>query len=210
MTRVLGRLWALLGLILGAPVWLGTLLYSMLRFRANPFFGQDRIGKNGQVFRLWKVRTYAPGHVPLQEVSVQTRRLSGMRSLGLDEWPQLWHIVQGRMNWIGPRPLPVDYVSVMLETEAIRHQVRPGLIGLAQLRGRNRLTWAQKFRLDRWYVRHQSLRLDLFMWGDFVIHLCQAVWVMGATVPESEQEESPNLLKMRQRTMPELVDQGVR
>jgi lipopolysaccharide/colanic/teichoic acid biosynthesis glycosyltransferase len=84
-----------------------------------------------------------------------------LRATSLDELPELWNILHGDMSFVGPRPLLVEYLARYTPEEARRHAVRPGLTGWAQVNGRNALTWEEKFRLDVWYVDHQSLWLDL-------------------------------------------------
>src|SRR5690606_13758585 len=84
-----------------------------------------------------------------------------LRSTSLDELPTMWNVVKGDMSLVGPRPLLVEYLPLYTAQQARRHEVRPGLTGLAQVSGRNALTWEEKFELDVWYVDHVSLRLDI-------------------------------------------------
>ncbi|MGM0589772.1 MAG: sugar transferase [Bacteroidota bacterium] len=153
----MGRLGALLILVVGLPLWGVTLLYSWLRWREWPIFIQVRTGKEGVPLVIRKVKTLNGS----AESGDNREELTWMRSSGLDEWPQLLEIVRGKMAWIGPRPLPLRYLSVMTPLEKQRLAVLPGLIGLVQVMGRNTLRWEQKFRLDRWYIQHHSWRLDL-------------------------------------------------
>ena len=93
-----------------------------------------------------------------------------LRSSSLDELPQLINIVRGDMSFVGPRPLLMEYLPLYTAEQARRHQVRPGLTGWSQVKGRNSLGWNEKFRLDIWYVDHQNLALDLYIiWLAFVI-----------------------------------------
>jgi lipopolysaccharide/colanic/teichoic acid biosynthesis glycosyltransferase len=84
-----------------------------------------------------------------------------LRSTSLDELPELWNVLRGEMSLVGPRPLLVEYVPLYDSEQARRHDVLPGITGWAQVHGRNALSWDEKFRLDVWYVDHQSIRLDL-------------------------------------------------
>jgi lipopolysaccharide/colanic/teichoic acid biosynthesis glycosyltransferase len=113
---------------------------------------------------MMKFRTMLPVDPERGQIDDATRmtRLGGfLRSTSLDELPTLWCIVRGDMSLVGPRPLLMQYLGRYSPAQARRHQVRPGLTGLAQVSGRNALTWDQKFRLDVEYVERQSLLLDL-------------------------------------------------
>lgn len=101
----------------------------------------------------------AHGHLlPDQERLTKIGKL--LRKYSLDELPQLINVLKGDMNLIGPRPLPWQYLERMNETQKQRHAVKPGITGWAQVNGRNRLTWEQKFKLDLWYIEHRSWQLD--------------------------------------------------
>lgn len=126
-------------------------------------FRQERPGLHGVPFRIIKFRTMrAPAGA---DDDSDEARLSGMgrflRSLSLDELPELWNVLKGDMSLVGPRPLLMQYLPLYTKTQARRHEVRPGLTGLAQVHGRNALSWEKRFRLDIWYVDHCSLALDL-------------------------------------------------
>ncbi len=132
----------------------------------NPaIFCQERPGKNGRVFRLYKLRTMTDerdedGRLLPDEVRL-TPFGRTLRSLSLDELPELWNIFRGDMSLVGPRPLLVKYLPLYNAQQARRHEVMPGLTGWAQVNGRNLVTWEDKFTMDVWYVDHISFALDL-------------------------------------------------
>ena len=129
------------------------------------FFRQLRAGRHGRPFTLHKFRTMrnpwsAHGEVLPAEQRI-TRLGQLLRSTSIDELPQLWDVLRGRMSLVGPRPLLLDYLPLYDKTQARRHLVRPGLTGWAQVNGRNAISWDEKFVLNVWYVEHTSLWLDL-------------------------------------------------
>jgi lipopolysaccharide/colanic/teichoic acid biosynthesis glycosyltransferase len=128
-------------------------------------FRQPRAGKNGRSFTLYKFRTMRDAKDQQERPLPDDQRLTifghWLRSLSLDELPQLWNILRGDMSVVGPRPLLVRYLNRYSPEQARRHEVRPGITGWAQVNGRNALSWEQKFELDVWYVDHCSFPLDL-------------------------------------------------
>lgn len=127
-------------------------------------FRQERPGKDGRPFTMVKFRSMrsAPtGTSPLHDSERLTRFGTLLRSTSLDELPSLWNIVKGDMSLVGPRPLLMQYLPLYSDEQARRHEVRPGLTGLAQVRGRNLVSWDDRFALDVEYVERRSLRLDL-------------------------------------------------
>jgi lipopolysaccharide/colanic/teichoic acid biosynthesis glycosyltransferase len=157
---------ALLLLVLLAPLM--TLLAVMMFFaQGRPvFFVQPRPGLLGKTFRLYKFRTMA-AESELMASQSDTNRLTPMgrvlRKLSLDELPQLWNVVKGDMSVVGPRPLLIDYLPLYNPRQATRHTVRPGLTGFAQVNGRNTTTWATRLELDARYVEMFSLRQDILI-----------------------------------------------
>jgi len=155
---------ALSGMILLSPI-IGTIIVVL--YSANQgkvFFFQDRPGKNGEIFRIVKFKTMndkkdCQGNLlPDMERLSKTGRF--IRNTSLDEIPQLWNVLKGDMSLVGPRPLLVEYLPLYDENQIRRHEVRPGITGLAQVNGRNAISWQQKFQWDVWYVNHLSFRLD--------------------------------------------------
>ena len=128
------------------------------------FFIQERPGMNGKPFRLYKLRTMNPAMEkegrPLSDMERITRTGRMIRALSLDELPQLLNIIKGDMSFIGPRPLLMQYLPLYSKEQARRHEVRPGISGWAQVKGRNELSWEEKFRLDVYYVENVSLKMD--------------------------------------------------
>lgn len=152
-------------LVLGAPVMIAVAGLVWLTMGRPVFFTQQRPGFQGRPFRLVKFRTMpdlrdADGRMlPDRERLGRVGQL--LRSLSLDELPELVNVLRGEMSLVGPRPLLVAYLARYTPEQARRHDVLPGLTGWAQVNGRNALTWTNKFRLDVWYVDHVSLWLDL-------------------------------------------------
>jgi len=125
-------------------------------------FEQERAGLGGETFMLRKFRTMRPPRYDGEPDAERITRLGRLlRASSLDELPTLWNVVRGEMNLVGPRPLPPAYTPLYNPAQARRLEVKPGLTGLTQVRGRNGLSWEEKFALDTWYVEHRSWRLDL-------------------------------------------------
>ena len=128
-------------------------------------FRQERPGRDEAVFTLLKFRTMRDPRPGEDALATDAERLTGLgrwlRRTSLDELPTLWNVLRGDMSLVGPRPLLVAYLDRYSPTQRRRHEVKPGVTGLAQVEGRNDLTWEQQFELDVWYVDHRSLRLDL-------------------------------------------------
>lgn len=153
-----------IGLVVTAPIQLivaGVVFVSMGR---PVLFRQPRPGKDGKVFELVKFRTMRSidetrGWVTNEQRMTGTGSI--LRSTSLDELPSLWNILRGDMSLVGPRPLLVSYMPLYSQSQARRHEVRPGLTGLAQVNGRNALDWESRFRFDVDYVDQRSMALDL-------------------------------------------------
>ncbi len=128
-------------------------------------FHQVRPGRYGQPFKMVKFRTMRDAidtnGNPLPDVERMTPFGSFLRSASLDELPELWNVLKGEMSLVGPRPLLMEYLPLYSKEQARRHEVRPGVTGWAQINGRNALSWDEKFKLDVWYIDHQSFWLDL-------------------------------------------------
>ncbi|MEI3558718.1 sugar transferase [Akkermansia sp.] len=133
--------------------------------RGTPFFRQTRPGRHGKLFRIVKFKTMTDETDERGELLPDERRLTRVgrlvRSLSLDELPQLFNVLAGQMSFIGPRPLLPEYLPLYSAEQARRHDVRPGITGWAQVNGRNSIGWERKFELDVWYVDHLSLLLDM-------------------------------------------------
>ncbi|MBN2711313.1 MAG: sugar transferase [Planctomycetes bacterium] len=166
--RLFDILLSLTGLLVGLPVIAIVALAIAVRMGRPVFFKQSRPGLCGRLFSLVKFRTMcqvASGTNAEAAVASDAVRLTGLgrflRATSLDELPQLWNVLTGDMSLIGPRPLLPEYLSRYDETQARRHEVRPGITGWAQVNGRNAISWEKRFELDVWYVDNWSLLLDL-------------------------------------------------
>jgi lipopolysaccharide/colanic/teichoic acid biosynthesis glycosyltransferase len=152
-------------LVLGAPVIAATAALVYADVGRPLLFRQDRVGLGGRIFQLKKFRTMRDAvdrdGRPLPDGERLTRIGRLLRASSLDELPQLINVLRGDMSLVGPRPLLVEYLPRYSAEQARRHEVVPGITGLAQVAGRNGLTWPEKFALDVFYVDHQSLALDL-------------------------------------------------
>ena len=154
--RPLGAFLATGALIVLSPVLLVTAVLVRVKFGSPVLFTQDRPGKDEKTFKLYKFRTMTDQKDENGELLPDADRLTkfgaGLRSTSLDELPELFNIVKGDMSIIGPRPLLVQYLPYYTETEKHRHDVRPGLSGLAQVNGRNLVKWDQRLAYDVEYV----------------------------------------------------------
>lgn len=163
---------ATLSLLFLSPVILILSLLVRVFLGSPVFFEQDRPGKDGKVFKLYKFRTMTDRKDENGQLLADEKRLTTfgkiLRSSSLDELPELFNIIKGEMSLIGPRPLLVRYLPLYNEEQARRHEVRPGLTGLAQSRGRNSLSWEEKFKLDVEYVDHITFLGDLKIIADTV------------------------------------------
>ena len=151
-------------------------------------FTQERAGRHGRPFYVFKFRTMRQPTEPGEPDDARISRLGRvLRATSLDELPSLWNLVRGEMNLVGPRPLPVAYVAGYSAQQARRLEVKPGLTGPVQVRGRNALTWDQKFALDTWYVEHRTWRLDLRLLAETPAAVLRARGISHpghATMPE--------------------------
>ncbi|MBI4659288.1 MAG: sugar transferase [Verrucomicrobia bacterium] len=155
--------------ILGMPLWLPLLLLIALLVRVTLgppiFFRQKRPGLHCEIFEILKFRTMTNARSssgdPLPDADRFTSWGHWLRTTSLDELPELINLLRGDMSLVGPRPLLVQYLERYTPEQARRHEVRPGITGWAQIKGRNSISWEEKLRLDLWYVDNHSLWLDL-------------------------------------------------
>jgi undecaprenyl phosphate N,N'-diacetylbacillosamine 1-phosphate transferase len=131
----------------------------------SPFFLQKRPGRNAELFRVIKFKTMSDKKDKNGDLLPDAERLSKIgsfiRKTSIDEIPQLLNVLKGEMSLIGPRPLLPEYLSLYNEEQRMRHLVKPGITGWAQVNGRNAISWAKKFELDVWYVNNQSFLIDM-------------------------------------------------
>ena len=154
-----------MALIILSPVLLVTAILVRVKLGSPVIFCQERPGKDEKIFKLHKFRSMSDARDETGALLPDKERLTGfgkkLRSLSIDELPELWDIFRGKMSIVGPRPLLVEYLPYYTENERHRHDVRPGLTGLAQINGRNTLTWEQKFAYDLEYVQHIGFCEDI-------------------------------------------------
>jgi sugar transferase EpsL len=153
------------GLAAAAPLIIVLALVIRAALGSPVLFSQLRPGLNARPFMLYKFRSMNDARSPDGELLGDEVRLTALgkwlRKLSLDELPQLWNVLKGDMSLVGPRPLLMEYLPLYDERQRRRHEVRPGITGWAQVKGRNALSWEEKFDLDVWYVERQSFALDL-------------------------------------------------
>ena len=163
--RCLDFVLSLLAIIILSPVLIILTIVGAIKMKGNPFFTQDRPGKDEKIFKLIKFRTMTNEKDQNGELLPDEKRLipygKFLRSTSLDELPELFNILLGQMAIIGPRPLLVRYLSRYNAEQHRRHEVRPGLTGYAQAHGRNAVTWEEKFKMDVWYVDNLSFKVDV-------------------------------------------------
>lgn len=159
-----------IGLIVLSPLLLGIAAAVRLTTGSPVVFRQVRSGLHGASFTMRKFRTMSDARDTAGALLPDAQRLTRLgrllRSTSLDELPELLNVLTGDMSLVGPRPLLPEYLPLYSPEQARRHHVKPGITGWAQVNGRNAISWEEKFRLDVWYVEHQSLALDfkiLFM-----------------------------------------------
>jgi lipopolysaccharide/colanic/teichoic acid biosynthesis glycosyltransferase len=159
---------AALLLLLSSPLLLAAVIAIRLESSGRAIYRQRRIGRDGEPFELWKLRTMVPGAEAMGAgiyVLEGDPRITGvgrlLRRLSLDELPNLVNVLKGDMAIVGPRPTIQEQVDRYTERQRRRLEVKPGITGWAQVHGRTSLSWPERIELDVWYVEHRSLRLDL-------------------------------------------------
>lgn len=163
--RIFDILGALILIILTAPV-MAWAYFAIKKHLGTPvIFTQARPGKNAKIFKIYKFRSMSDacdenGNLLSDEVRLGEfgKRI---RALSIDELPQLFNVLKGDMSFIGPRPLLVEYLPLYSKEQSRRHNVRPGITGLAQVNGRNAISWKEKFEFDTYYADNLSLNLDI-------------------------------------------------
>jgi lipopolysaccharide/colanic/teichoic acid biosynthesis glycosyltransferase len=168
LTRALDVALAAVLLVVTAPLLALAALAIRLESRGPVFYRQLRVGRDGEPFELWKLRTMVPGAESMgagiyvvegDPRITRTGRL--LRRFSLDELPNLVNVLRGEMSIVGPRPTVQEQVDRYTERQRRRLEVKPGITGWAQINGRTSLPWPERIELDVWYVEHRSLRLDL-------------------------------------------------
>ena len=157
---------SLIALICISPILLAVTIWLHFANKgAGAFFFQERPGKDGKIFKVFKFKTMTDERDLDGKLLPDEQRLTKVgkfvRSTSIDELPQLINVLKGDMSLIGPRPLLVKYLPLYSPVQARRHEVRPGISGWAQCHGRNAISWTEKFKLDVWYVDHCTLWTDI-------------------------------------------------
>lgn len=185
------------GLIITAPIQIAVAAAVRANLGSPVLFRQQRPGKNERIFELMKFRTMLP--VTAQHTTDEQRLTKFgkfLRSTSLDELPSLWNVFRGDMSLVGPRPLLVEYLEHYSPEQARRHEVRPGVTGLAQVRGRNDVEWDRRFEFDVEYVDNRSIGLDLKILVDTVTTVLKRSGIRQeghATMPKfSEYQKEKN------------------
>jgi sugar transferase EpsL len=165
MKRIFDLLVTFAVFVVAGPILVLTALAVFLKLGRPVFFKQERGGFRGKPFLLWKFRTMTndrdDGGNLLPDAERMTRFGQFLRSTSLDELPCLINVLKGELSLVGPRPFISRYLPLYTPSQMRRHDVHPGITGWAQVKGRNSLTWEEKFELDLWYVDHRSFFLDL-------------------------------------------------
>lgn len=152
-------------LVLAVPMAAVTVWLHFANKGAGALFFQERPGKDGKIFKVVKFKTMTDERDAHGDLLPNVQRITKVgrivRATSLDELPQLINVFKGDMSFIGPRPLLTWFLPLYTEEHMHRHDVRPGITGWAQVHGRNALTYSEKFKLDLWYVKHQSFKVDM-------------------------------------------------
>ena len=190
---------SLTALIVLSPVLLVVAVLVRVKLGSPVIFCQERPGKDEKIFRLYKFRSMTDGRDENGELLPDEVRLTKfgriLRSTSLDELPELWNILKGDMSIVGPRPLAVVYLPYYTEEERHRHDILPGLTGLAQVNGRNSLTWEEKFSYDLDYAVHISFWMDV----KIILLTVKKVFIREGIGQAEEAPDSFHIVRQRQR-----------
>lgn len=163
--RAIDILASSLGLLLLSPILVIVAILVRIKLGSPILFTQNRVGKDGKIFKMIKFRTMLDATDKWGEPLPDEERLTSfgklLRSTSLDELPELINVLKGDMSLVGPRPLLIEYTNLYSEEQFRRHDVRPGITGWAQVNGRNSLAWNERFKMDVYYVDKQNLLLDV-------------------------------------------------
>ncbi len=163
--RFIDVTFTLIALVILCPVLLAVAILVVCLLGRPVLFMQTRPGLGGKPFNMVKFRTMTDARDHEGILMPDSDRLTAfgrfLRATSLDELPELWNVLRGDMSLVGPRPLLMEYLPLYSPEQARRHETRPGITGWAQVNGRNAIGWDEKFRLDVWYIEHQSLLLDM-------------------------------------------------
>ncbi len=158
--RIVDIIVSIVLLLVLVPLMIPVVILIKVAMGSPILFRQQRPGLHGNPFILYKFRTMKNGENIADEYRI-TSLGNFLRKFSLDEFPQLFNVLKGDMSLVGPRPLLMEYLDIYTPEQKIRHNVKPGMTGWAQVNGRNAISWEEKFLLDVWYVKNQSFLLDL-------------------------------------------------
>lgn len=179
---------ALIGLVLFLPILLSIALLVRIKHGPPVLFRQQRPGLHGRPFTLYKFRTMTDARNADGSLLPEAERLTNfgrfLRRTSLDELPELINVLKGDMSLVGPRPLLMSYLPYYTDRERLRHNIRPGITGLAQINGRNYLDWEQRLELDVQYVENHTLLLDI---GILLRTLLKVLAREGIDVPQTSR-----------------------
>lgn len=164
--RLLDIICSLLGLIILSPLLLVVIVVMFFANKgAGVFFSQARPGRGERLFNMYKFKSMTDERDAAGNLLPDAKRLTSMgrfiRKTSIDELPQLWNVLRGDMSLVGPRPFLAEYLQLMKPHQRKRYEVRPGITGLAQINGRNKLSYQHRFKYDVWYVNNLSFALDV-------------------------------------------------
>lgn len=165
MKRLFDLIVSLILLVCFSPIYVIFALLVKAKLGSPIIFKQQRPGLHGKPFYLYKLRTMTDERNHKGQLLPDEKRLTPfgqfLRKYSIDEYPQLINVIKGDISLVGPRPLLMEYLPLYTKEQSMRHDVRPGITGWAQINGRNAITWEEKFNLDVWYVKNQSILLDI-------------------------------------------------
>ena len=189
--RIIDFCLSFFGILILSPLFIALIIVGTINMKGNPFFVQERPGKNERIFKLIKFRTMTQekdeNGVLLPDDKRLTKYGKFLRKTSLDEIPELFNILIGDMAIVGPRPLLVRYLDRYDAFQHHRHDVRPGLTGYAQVHGRNALAWDDKFKLDVWYTENVSFKTDIKVFIDTIKVVLKRDGINSATSETMEE-----------------------
>jgi undecaprenyl phosphate N,N'-diacetylbacillosamine 1-phosphate transferase len=183
-------------IILLSPVFLVIICLEFIIMGKPIFFSQKRPGLHGHVFDIYKFRTMLDLRDENGAFLPDDQRITPfckfLRDFSIDELPQLFNVAKGNMSFVGPRPLLIEYLEIYNEEQKIRHDVKPGITGWAQINGRDDISWKQKFEYDVWYVKNQSFYLDMKIIWKTIIKVIKRSDVTSSTSATIEDFNGKN------------------
>lgn len=196
LKRILDISICIIGLIFISPILLLVALLVKIKLGSPIIFKQERPGLHGDIFKLYKFRTMTNEKNDSGELLNDEVRLTEfgkkLRASSLDELPEIFNIIRGDMSIVGPRPLMVKYLPIYSEKQKRRHDVRPGLTGLAQISGRNAITWTERFNKDIEYVDNISLKLDMYIFFKTIYYVLKREGINSDTSATMEDFTGDN------------------